>query len=282
MIDVSELDIFLKTVYYTFNSNAPIYSGIFSKELQTEISFMASQQGTFNRFKNLVEQSGFSFSVGRCNSMYGACEIKGLYDPVILLSAPFLKIYPRLLYSLNFIKNAVDFSQHQYYFRYYPKMLVRLYAKTADGKETILIPSTHWIMGTHHRTPDGKTSISYNVAVNVDLNTIVEEELHGQIPNLHDTSDRQEIVKKLETEMPELKAEIEANLNRILSTEERKFRELGNTLRIEFASELQTMESFIDKFENAVIQTTPINMPSDPTVQTKVDTQKELKKEIAK
>jgi hypothetical protein len=280
MIDVPELDTFIKSIFYSLNCNAPIYAGIFSKEAQTAASFMLSQQGTFVRFKDVAEQSGlgFSFSIGRCNSMFGVSEMKGLYDPVLLLAAPFLKIYPRLIYSHNFIQKTVDFGQHNYYFRYYPKMLVRVYVKTEDGKETKLIPSTHWLMGSHNRTVDGKTIISYNVAVNVDINTIVEEELHGQIPNLHDTNSRQDIVKKIETDMPELRNEIESNLNRILSTEEKKFKELGNILRVEFASELRTMDAFIKKFENDVVQSAILNLVPDPTVQTQKNTQNELKK----
>lgn len=267
MIDVSELDIFLKTAYYSFNSNAPIYKGILSKEVQSYCSFMFSTQGTFLRFKELVEQSGlgFSFTVGRCNSMYGACEVKGMYDPFLLLAAPYLKIYPRLLYSNNFIKTNPDFEKHDYYFRYYPKLLVRLYSKNDQG--TKLIPSTYWLLGTHNVSETGRTIVSYNVAVNVNLHTIVEEELHGQIPNLHDTLNTQDTVKKIENENPKLKEEIEANLNRILSTEEKKFKDLGNLIRLEFSSELRYMQIFIDKFENEVIQSAEINVPNDPTVQ---------------
>ena len=65
------------------------------------------------------------------------------------------------------------------------------------------------------------------MAVDVGLRTIVEEELHAQIGELHETTTTAEVVQKIEENMPELKKEIEANLNRILSTEEKKFKDLG-------------------------------------------------------
>jgi hypothetical protein len=109
--------------------------------------------------------------------------------------------------------------------------------------------------------------ISYNVAVNVNLNTIVEEELHGQIQNLHSTSNTQTVVRQIEMVNIGLKKEIEENLNRILSTEEKKFKELGSIIHTEFASELRTMQCFIDKFEYDVLQSTELNLLPDPTVQ---------------
>jgi hypothetical protein len=267
MIDVPELDVFLKTIYYSFNCNAPIYKDVLSKETQVQSSYMYSLQGTFMRFKELIEKSelGFSFTVSRCTSMYGACELKTLYDPFLILAAPYLKIYPRLLYSDGFINKTPEFEKHDYYFRYYPKMLVRVYAKT--GENTKLLPSTHWILGSHNLDAKGRTMISYNVAVNVNLHTLVEEELHGQIHNLHSTNTTQSVVKQIETTNPCLRKEIEENLNRILSTEEKKFKDLGNIIHIEFASELRNMQCFIDKFEGDVIQSAEINSPSDPTVQ---------------
>jgi hypothetical protein len=264
MIDVPELDIFIKSAYYAMNCNAPIYKGILTREVQTYCSFVASQQGTYMRFKELVEQSGFAFTIARCNSMYGVCELKALYDPYLILSAPFLKIYPRLLYSNGFIKEMPDFEKYEYFFRYYPKMLVRQYVK--DGDKTKLVPTTHWILGTHNKGADGRTIISYNVAVNVNLHTIVEEELHGQIQDLHNTTDTSKVVKQIETINPSLKKEIEENLNRILSTEEKKFKDLSSIIRVEMSSELRSFQSFIDKFENDVIQSTEINLPPDPTV----------------
>ena len=161
------------------------------------------------------------------------------------------------------IKKTLDFDFHEYFFRYYPKMTVRIYAeKDAKGK-WILKPSQHWIIGTHGHV-DKKHIISYNVAVDVDLRTIVEEELHAQIANLHETTTVAEVVKNIEEKNPNLKLEIEANLNRILSTEEKKFKELGNILRVEYASELRILENFVNKFEEEVIRATSINMPPDP------------------
>jgi len=58
--------------------------------------------------------------------------------------------------------------------------------------------------------------------------------------------------------MPELKIEIEQNLNRILSTEEKKFQDLGEVLSVECASELRILDEFVKKFEAEVIENTEI------------------------
>lgn len=265
MIDVPELDLYLKTVYYAWNSNSEIYRDILSDELKSWISFFGINHGMIQRFKATVERPefGFTFEIGRANSMYGEKEIKGLFDPVLLLPAPFLKIYPRLLYTYKFIEEPPDFDCHEYFFRYYPKMTVRVYLKKGDKGDLILQPSQHWIIGAHGHK-DKKHSISYNVAVAVDLRTIVEEELHAQIPNLHGTTTTADVVKDIEEKKPDLKKEIEANLNRILSTEEKKFLDLGDTLRVEHASELRILENFVNKFEGEVICKTDINLPPDP------------------
>lgn len=264
MIDVPELDLYLKSVFYAYNSNSEIYRDILSEELKSWVSFFGINAGLLQRFKETVEKPefGFTFEVGRANSMYGAKEVRGLFDPQLLLPAPFLKIYPRLLCEYDFIKEPESFKYHEYFFRYYPKMTVRIYFKK-DDKDLILQPSQHWIIGTHG-TRDTKHIISYNVAVLVDLRTIVEEELHAQIPELHSTMTVSDVVKNIEEKNPELKKEIEANLNRILSTEERKFRELGNTLRVEYASELRILENFVNKFEEQIMCKTEINLPPDP------------------
>lgn len=267
MIDVPELDLYLKSIFYAYNSNSDIYRDILSDELKAWVSYFGVNQGLFMRFKATVEKPefGFTFEIGRANSMYGAREVKGLFDPNLLLPAPFLKIYPRLLCAFNFIKESANFDTHKYFFRYYPKMTVRIYIQKDATGQWLMKPSQHWIIGTHsHR--DKAEHISYNVAVDVDLRTIVEEELHAQVPNLHDQlTTVDEIVKQIEQKEPDLKQEIVANLNRILSTEERKFRELGNTLRIEHASELRILENFVTKFEECIICKTDIELPPDPS-----------------
>lgn len=267
MIDVPELDLYLKTIFYAYNSNSEIYRDILSDELKSWVSFFGVNQGILQRFKETVEKPefGFTFEIGRANSMYGAKEVKRLFDPNLLLPAPFLKIYPRLLYEYDFIKEPADFGCHEYFFRYYPKMTVRVYFKKDNNGNYVLQPSQHWIIGTHG-IRDTKHVISYNVAVLVDLRTIVEEELHAQIANLHGTVTVADVVKSIEEKNPELKREIEANLNRILSTEERKFRDLGNTLKVEYASELRILQNFVNKFEEEIICKTGINLPPDPAV----------------
>lgn len=268
MIDVPELDLFIKTVYYALNSNSEIYRDILSDELKSWVTFFGVNQGIINRFKKTVEKPefGFKFQIGKSNSMYGNREIRGMFDPHLLLEAPFLKVYPRLLYSHNFIEETPDFNSHEYYFRYYPRMIVRIYQSRESG-ESYLEPSSHWVVGAH--TPIAGTTrhlISYNLAVTVDLGTIVEEELHAQIEELHGTTTKVDIVQQIEDTMPELKEEIELNLNRILSTEEKKFKDLGNVLRVEYASELRILDNFVNKFESEVIQSIDIRLPQDPTI----------------
>jgi hypothetical protein len=268
MIDVPELDLYLKTVYYAWNSNSEIYRNLLSEELKSWVSFFGANQGMIQRFKSTVERPefGFTFGIGKANSMYGEKEIRGLFDPVLHLSAPFLKIYPRLLYAYGFLKENPDFDSHEYVFRYYPKMIVQIYVRRDAKGKWILEPSQHWIIGTHSFIEETKRHvISYNVAVNVDIRTIVEEELHAQVPDLHETVTVAEIVKKIEEKAPNLKKEIEANLNRILSTEEKKFLDLGDILRVEHASELRILEDFVTKFEEEVICKTSINLPPDPS-----------------
>lgn len=271
MIDVPELDLYLKTIYYAYNSNSPIYAGTLSEELQSWVSYFGFNQGIIKRFNNTVKRPefGFTFGIGRANSMYGLREIRRMFDPNLLLPAPFLKIYPRLLYSYGFIEESPDFASHEYYFRYYPKMTVRVYARPRPRARMILRPSQHWVIGTHaHIQQNGRHVISYNVAVDVGLRTIVEEELHAQVPNLHATTTTADVVQNIEEDMPRLKEEIEANLNRILSTEEKKFTDLGDALRVECASELRILEDFVTKFEEEIIKSTDINLPPDPTAQT--------------
>lgn len=267
MIDVPELDLYLKGVFYAFNANSQLYRDILSDELKAWVSYFGGNQGMLLRFKATVEKPefGFTFEIGKANSMYGIKEIKGLFDPNLLLPAPFLKIYPRLLCAYDFLKEPTNFEAHKYFFRYYPKMIVRIYTKQDPTGKWIMKPSQHWIIGTHsHRDKD--EFISYNVAVDVDIRTIVEEELHAQIPDLHDNLKTvDDVVKEIEEKKPNLKKEIVANLNRILSTEERKFKELGNTLRVENASELRILERFVTKFEEGIICKTDIALPPDPS-----------------
>jgi hypothetical protein len=267
MIDVPELDLYLKTVYYAWNSNSEIYRDILSEELKSWVSFFGVNRGMIQRFKSTVERPefGFTFGIGKSNSMYGNKEIRGLFDPMLLMPAPFLKIYPRLLYTYGFLKESPEFDSHEYFFRYYPKMTVRVFTKQDGQGKWILMPSQHWIIGAHgYDDKNKKHVICYNVAVAVDLRTIVEEELHAQILNLHEKTTVAEVVKNIEEKKPDLKKEIEANLNRILSTEEKKFMDLGATLRVEHASELRILEDFVTKFETEVIYKTAINLPPDP------------------
>lgn len=137
-------------------------------------------------------------------------------------------------------------------------MVVGSYVTRPDNGEIELMPSHHWVKGTHaHR--DGITNISYNVAVEVDLSTIIEEELHAQIEDLHHTDTVETIEHRIREENPDLAIEIEQNLNKILSTEEKKFYDMGDTLREECSSELRVLDKFIEKFECETIENSRTN-----------------------
>jgi len=260
MIDVPELDLFLKTWFYIFNSDREIYRNLnLSDNLRSRINYFFNNPLMLNLFENTVQRPefGFDFELGRVDSMYGVREVLGLRDPYLVLPAQFLKVYPRLLYAYGFLKRPRNFENYRYFFRYYPKMVVPIYEQRQNSREIFQQPSYHWILGTHWQR-DREHHISYNVAVEVNLRTIIEEELHGQIEGLHDTTTVSNIVEDIENQMPELKKEIEQNLNRILSTEEKKFQDLGEVLSVENASEIRILEQFVIKFETEVIENTEI------------------------
>lgn len=260
MIDVPELDLYIKTFFYYLNSGSEIYRNIdFSEELKSRISFLKNNQGILVRFQNTVTKPefGFTFGLGRANSMYGIREVVGLFDPYLTLPAKFLKIYPRLLYSHGFLTIPTNFENYKYFFRYYPKMIVQVYKQRQGTQEVYQETSTYWVLGTHSQVSN-ENHISYNVAVEVNLDTIIEEELHGQIEQLHSANPVADIVRNIQEKMPELKLEIEQNLNRILTTEEKKFQDLGDVLRIENASELRILDQFVTMFEAEVMESTQI------------------------
>jgi hypothetical protein len=260
MIDVPELDLYLKTFYYVFNFDSEIFRSIrFSEGLRHWGNYFQNNQGILRRFENVVEHPdhGFNFELGRARSMFGPREVT-TYDPVLTHKAQFLKIYPRLLYQYGFINTPQNLNSYNYFFRYIPKMVVPIYHNISGNPEPVLSPSQLWTEGTC-LSVNGQVSISYNVAVEVSLRTIIEEELHVQIPDLHGTNTVTETVERIQREMPDLKAEMEANLNRILTTEEKRFANAGEAIRIDMASELRLLEDFVTTFEREVIESTELN-----------------------
>lgn len=260
MIDVPELDLYLKTAFYVFNSNSEVYRDLdFSEDIKSWIKFLQTNQLMLHRFEHTAERPGFGFAFepARATSMYGVREVVGLFDPHLVLPAQFLKIYPRLIYLNGFLQEPSHFEKFKYFFRYYPKMVVPIFRQREGTGEVYQEPSHYWVKGTHGVVGD-EHHISYNVAVEVDLNTIIEEELHAQTEGVHGTTTVVDIVRDIEEKMPELKIEIEQNLNRILSTEEKIFQDLGEALSIEGASELRILDQFVKKFEAEVIENTEI------------------------
>lgn len=259
MIDVPELDLYLKTLFYMYNANSEAYSSIdLSEEIKSWIVYFRNNYSLFLEFEEIVERNkyGFQFEMGTVTTMFGIREIDVLYDPFFSHAAQFLKLYPRLLYSYGFIETPPCFDEHKYFFRYFPKMVTPRYDELREGSsETIQTPSMYCMSGTRGGLGEEHT-ISYNVTIEVGLGTVVEEELHCQTEELHGTDIVEDVVRNIEDRMPELKVEIEDNLNRILSTEEKKFSDLGEALRLESASELQIFNYFVQKFEAEVIENT--------------------------
>lgn len=259
MIDVPELDIYLKTFFYFLNNQAEFYSPVtFSDQLNSRLRFLTNNPGIFQKFEQTAERAdfGFDFSVSPSSSMFGDREFRNIRDPILILPAQYLKIYARLIYANDFLTQPESFDEWRYFLRYYPKIIVNVYKRIQGTQDFRVFPCHHWNIGSHG-IRGSEHLISYNVTVPVDIGTVVEEELHGQEARVHETTNRGDIVNRIRDSMPELIEEIEGNLNLILSAEERRFKELGGVLRTENSSELRTLETFVELFEEEVIESTP-------------------------
>lgn len=265
MIDVPELDIYLKTFFYFLNHRAEFYSTVsFSDELKSWLQFINNNQGILQGFEETVEKPdfGFDFFIGPTASMLGDREFQNIRDPLLIRPAQYLKIYARLIYANEFLTEPQSFDSYRYFLRYYPNMIVTVYKRIQGSENFNLIPGHYWVTGSH-TTRDSNHLISYNVTAPVGISTIVEEELHGQETLVHGTTTKEEIVNQIRSSRPEIIEEIEENMNLILSAEEKRFKELGDVLRVENSSELRTLETFVELFEKEVIESTRVN--SSPT-----------------
>jgi hypothetical protein len=256
MISVPELDIYLKAFFYFMNADSGLYSTIvFSEGLRSWIRFINNNSGMLGSFRETVERPefGFEFNVARTTSMFGEREFQDVADPFLILPAQYLKMYLRLLYSKGFLRQPEEFASFRYYLRYLPKTIVNVYKWDPETSEYIAIPNHYWIRGGH--AAGDEQSISYNVAVRVEVATIIEEELHA-----HGRPVVGETVEKIRGSEPGLIEEIEENLNLVLSAEGWRFRELGEALRRENSSELRNLEQFVDLFEREAIESTRIRL----------------------
>ncbi len=261
MISVPELDVYLKAFFYFLNKGAGFYSPIgFSEELEAWIGFINNNPGMLGGFRETVERPefGFEFNVARTTSMLGEREFEGIGDPFLILPVQYLKMYPRLLYSKGFLRQPEAFSSFRYYLRYLPKTIVNVYKWDPETSEYLAIPNHYWIRGGH--SAGDEQSISYNVAVRVEVATMIEEELHAQGVPVHGRPVVRETVEKIRCSEPGLIEEMEENLNLVLSAKGWRFRELGEELRRENSSELRNLEQFVDLFEREVIESTRIRL----------------------
>lgn len=253
MIDVQELDTFLKALYYWLNYDEYHKCFAILGDLFSWKDFFDRNRGFFPP-PSYFQKFGFISKPVTSKSMYGTVELEmkraNLFFPV-----PGLSVYPRLLYYKGYLPETDDFDKHEYFFMYYPK-LIRPHFTT--GPKPIV--SMGWTRGTaSYEKEVDKYMIAYNVAVPVNIHTVIEEELHALRIRAHGLPVVDEIQKQIEEKDPSLKRDIEDSLNRILSTEENRFRQLGDLLQREYSSELHLMNDFISKFETSIIESVTLS-----------------------
>ncbi len=255
MIDVPELDIYLNSFFYFYNWQADFYSLVdYSDEIRSWFAYLQRNQSIFRRFIELVQRPDFGFTLraGKARTMYGEREFRGVKTPYLNYPAQYLRIYARLLYKYGFLPAPTSFDSHKYFLLYMPKKLVYVYKRINGSQELQPFVTQHRINGSHSMQ-NKQHNIVYNVAVPLDLGVIVEEELHALGREIHGTTRKADIVKRITEENPNLVTEIESNLNLILSSEEKRFKEIGERLRIEESSELDKLRKFVNLFEDEVI-----------------------------
>jgi hypothetical protein len=232
VINVPELDIFLKSAFYFHNSERDLYSSVhFSDRVTAMIRFVRKNPRIFSNFENTAKKPDLGFVVS---------------------PAQYLKIYPRLIYANGYLEQPESFDTFRYFLRYAPKMIVNIFQRVPNSSNYTPIPTHVGTVGSH--TPAGTEHwIAYNVAMAVNIDTIVEEELHAQTTSVHGTTATSDVVARIRSSSPQLTAEIVGNLNLILSAEETKFKQLGDILRTEYPAELETLHNFVEMVEMEVI-----------------------------
>lgn len=255
MINVPELDIFLKSAFYFHNNERDLYSSVhFSDRVKAMIRFVRKNPGVFSNFENTAKKPdlGFVVSIVQSDSMYGDREVR-TSEYLFLRPAQYLKIYPRLIYTNGYLEQPESFDTFRYFLRYAPKVIVNIFQRVPNSSNYTPIPTHVGTVGSH--TPAGTEHwIAYNVALAVNIDTIVEEELHAQTTSVHGTTATSDVVARIRSSSPQLTAEIVGNLNLILSAEETKFKQLGDILRTEYPAELETLHSFVEMVEMEVIE----------------------------
>lgn len=252
MIDVPQLDLFLKALYYWLNYDEYLKYFDVLEDLFSWKDFFDKNQGTFPP-PPYFSKFGFVMKPVTAKGMFGEVELITKRGDMFL-PIPGLSVYPRLLYYKGYLPEPIDFEKHEYFFMYYPKLIRPRFTKNSEGTLKTMI-TMGWTGGTMRYDKDAdKYLIAYNVAVPVNIRVIIEEELHSLGGKVHGLPTVDEIVSQIESKDPTLIRDIEDSLNRVLSTEENRFKELGDLLQKEYSSELNLMKEFIVKFEVSIIE----------------------------
>ena len=133
--------------------------------------------------------------------------------------------------------------------RYFPRMLVTTYQKSENGIQRTI--GYQNVRGTHVTT-DHESIISYNIVDNVDLGTIIEEELHAHRVHVHGVSLTSDLERKMRESSPDVAFEIEKIVGIVLEAEKEKFKTLGETLRNERNDTIQELENFNKRYEEKI------------------------------
>jgi hypothetical protein len=246
---VPDLDTYLKAFFYSKNIGEDFYEGTkFSDRLIKLVNKINDE--TLLRFNDFVERHGFFFAIALIDTLMGVREFKNIKEPLLIYPAQYLKIFPRLLYLSNFLSNPIS-MEHLYFVRYYPHVLVKIYDENVDTGEIEPKLGYHWVLGTHV-TSDHENMISYNVAGEVGVGTIIEEELHAHRVHVHGKPIRGEILLRVIESSPDLVYEIERTLSLVMESEEKRFQVLGIELRKDRPNELRGLEKFVKSFEKEV------------------------------
>ena len=253
MVYIRELDILLRSFFYWRNYKWYQQALQIYEDVTAWIDFLQDNRSIYRTIASSAKEFQLIDKVGHARGMHGEREavmhIRHLYFP-----CAGLKLYPRLLYSEGYLPQPAEFSQHRYYFTYYPQVLVPAYHRDDDDTWSIarLRPrtttGTHWYLKTsnEHR-------IAYNIAVPITLYTIIEEELHALGKLIHGTSTIKEILAQIKSKDPALNSEITSNLNRVLSTETQRYQQYSDHIASAHAPLLQMLTTFSTLFETRLI-----------------------------
>ena len=154
---IKELDIYLTSFFYAHNNFLGFYEGIqLNNKMQKQVEIIKSEHT--EDFLLFVEDRGFFFTIALIDSNLGDMEYHSIREPLLIHPARHLKLFPRVIYSLNYLKKTLNI-EHYYFTRYFPRMLVTTCQKSENGIQRTI--GYQNVRGTHVTT-DHESIISYN------------------------------------------------------------------------------------------------------------------------